>query len=141
MTPATILRDAAAEGVRLILTSAGKIKAAGNRTAVARWLPVIRENKPGIVAALQEAANDAQNNRNGTAGDLDEIDSLLRELSQLEGWTEAELSARLEERRRMAPVNVYGALQALRVARDAALAGWPEKPAERALIVLCRLVS
>jgi len=58
MTPAAIIKDATAEGVTLALTPAGTIKATGEGAAVNRWLPVIREHKPGIVAALQEAAND-----------------------------------------------------------------------------------
>jgi hypothetical protein len=53
MTPATIIRQAAAEGVTLALSPAGTIKAAGNLEAVNRWLPTIRENKPGILAELQ----------------------------------------------------------------------------------------
>ena len=58
MTPATIIQQAAADGVSLILSPAGTIKATGTGDAVTRWLPLIREHKPGIVAALQEAAND-----------------------------------------------------------------------------------
>ena len=53
MTPAAIIKDAAAEGVMLALTPAGTINARGNGDAVNRWLPLIREHKPGIVAALQ----------------------------------------------------------------------------------------
>jgi hypothetical protein len=52
MTPAAIIRGAAADGVSLILSPAGTIKAAGDQEAVDRWLPVVRENKPGIVVAL-----------------------------------------------------------------------------------------
>ena len=40
-------------------TSAGTIKATGDQAAVARWLHLIRENKPAIVAVLQETANEA----------------------------------------------------------------------------------
>jgi len=58
MNPATILLRAKADGVTLTLSPVGTIKAAGEQIAVNRWLPVIREHKPGIVAALQEAAND-----------------------------------------------------------------------------------
>ena len=58
MNPATIIKQAAADGVSLILSPAGTIKATGIGDAVTRWLPLIREHKPGIVAALQEAAND-----------------------------------------------------------------------------------
>lgn len=60
MTPATIIQRATADGVRLALSPTGTIKATGNGDAMNRWLPVIRENKPGIVAVLQAvASNDA----------------------------------------------------------------------------------
>ena len=58
MTPAAIIKQATADGVNLALTPTGTIKATGDGTAVNRWLPVIREHKPGILAALQNAAND-----------------------------------------------------------------------------------
>ena len=58
MTPSHIIQRAAADGVRLALSPSGTIKAIGTGPAVSRWLPIIREHKPGIVAALQEAAND-----------------------------------------------------------------------------------
>ena len=58
MTPAAIIKAAAAEGVTLALTPAATIKASGDGTAVNRWLPIIREHKPGVVAALQQALND-----------------------------------------------------------------------------------
>lgn len=52
MTPALIIEQITADGVRLALSAGGKIKASGDQGAVNRWLPIIRENKPGIVAAL-----------------------------------------------------------------------------------------
>ncbi len=58
MTPAAIIKQASADGVTLTPTTAGTIKAIGDKAAVERWLPVIREHKPGIVAALHEADND-----------------------------------------------------------------------------------
>ena len=57
MTPVLIIEQVAADGVRLALSAGGKIKASGDQGAVNRWLPIIRENKPGIVAALQAAEN------------------------------------------------------------------------------------
>jgi hypothetical protein len=59
MTPPAIIKEAMADGVTLALSAAGTIKATGNGDAVNRWLPAIREHKPGIMAALQEAANEA----------------------------------------------------------------------------------
>lgn len=47
-------RKAAADGVVLARTSSGTIKATGEQAAVTRWLPVLRENKPAILAALEE---------------------------------------------------------------------------------------
>jgi hypothetical protein len=52
MTPAAIIREAAADGVSLALSSAGTIKAVGDQAAVNRWLPILREHKPGVMAAL-----------------------------------------------------------------------------------------
>ena len=58
MTPATIIKQAAADGVRIALTDTGTIKALGDQAAVNRWLPSIREQKPGVMAALRKADND-----------------------------------------------------------------------------------
>jgi hypothetical protein len=76
-----------------------------------------------------------------TDADLAEIDRLIVELCHLEGRSVEELDALLDERRRMAPVNVKKALAALRIATREALAPWPERPAKRAQITLCELVS
>jgi hypothetical protein len=57
MTPAAIIQQAAEDGVRIVLSPTGTIKATGDQATVSRWLPLIRENKPGILAVLQ-AAND-----------------------------------------------------------------------------------
>ncbi len=59
MNPATIIREAAADGVQITLSSAGKVKVAGDKEAVARWVEMVRDNKPGIVALLRDHANDA----------------------------------------------------------------------------------
>ena len=55
MTPAEIINEAMADGVYLALSLAGTIKATGEGAAVNRWLPLIREHKPGILAVLYEA--------------------------------------------------------------------------------------
>lgn len=57
MTPATIIREAQADGVRLALSLAGTIKATGDGAAVNRWLPVIRERKADLVEALKLPAS------------------------------------------------------------------------------------
>lgn len=58
MTPATIIREAQKEGVRLALYPAGTIKATGDGAAVNRWLAVIREHKAEIIDALKVGASD-----------------------------------------------------------------------------------
>lgn len=57
MTPAAIIKGAMADGVNLVLSPAGSIKARGEGAAVYRWLPVIREHKPGIVMALRDTGD------------------------------------------------------------------------------------
>lgn len=57
MTPATIIREAQADGVRLTLSPAGTIKATGDGTAVNRWLAAIRESKMEIIEALKVGAD------------------------------------------------------------------------------------
>ncbi len=52
MTPLEIMEQATLDGVTLALSPPGSISATGEQAAVDRWLPVIRENKPGILAAL-----------------------------------------------------------------------------------------
>jgi hypothetical protein len=58
MSPATIIREARADGVRLALSPAGTIKATGDGAAVNRWLSVLREHKAEIVQALKIGASD-----------------------------------------------------------------------------------
>lgn len=55
MTPETIIEGLQADGVRLTLLQGYKIKAIGNQCVVYRWLPIIRDHKPGLVAVLQRA--------------------------------------------------------------------------------------
>jgi hypothetical protein len=52
MSPSVLIREAAADGVNLALSSAGAIKAVGDQAAVNRWLPILREHKPALLAAL-----------------------------------------------------------------------------------------
>jgi hypothetical protein len=70
-----------------------------------------------------------------TLSDLAEMDALLQKLAEIEGWTAAELVDRLDQRRRMAPVNVAAGLRLLRAGAKAA--GDTEKPAKRVPVVLC----
>ena len=59
MTPATIIQKAQADGVTLVLSPSGTIKAVGEREAVNRWLRIIREHKNEIVNELRAANNGA----------------------------------------------------------------------------------
>ena len=54
MSAAAILRETAAAGVSLSLSATGTIKAAGEQSVVALWLPAIREHKTSIVALLRK---------------------------------------------------------------------------------------
>ena len=58
MTPASIIQEAQADGVGLILSPAGTIKATGDGAAVNRWLAVIRERKVEIIEALKIGVGD-----------------------------------------------------------------------------------
>ncbi len=60
MTPATIIRQAQADGVKLALSPSGTIKAVGNGEAVNRWLPVIREHKAELVDELRAVMIDRE---------------------------------------------------------------------------------
>ena len=53
MTPPAIIKGALADGVKLTLSPVRTIKAIGEGKAVNRWLPLIREHKTGIIAALE----------------------------------------------------------------------------------------
>ena len=57
MTPETVVQDATRDGVTLSLTALGTIKLNGEKTAVAKWTPTIRDHKAELVELL--AANDA----------------------------------------------------------------------------------
>jgi len=58
MTPATIIREVQADGVKLALSPAGTIKVAGDGAAVNRWLAMIREHKEEIIGVLKVGAVD-----------------------------------------------------------------------------------
>jgi hypothetical protein len=51
MTPETLVTELRATGVRLTIEN-GKIKAAGSKAALARWLPVLRECKADLLGYL-----------------------------------------------------------------------------------------
>ena len=53
MTPLAIIKTALADGVTLALSPVGTIKATGKGNTVNRWIPMIRDHKIGIMAALE----------------------------------------------------------------------------------------
>ena len=53
MTPVEIIEQATVEGLTLSLSPAGTITAIGAQSAVDKWLPTIRDNKPSILCELQ----------------------------------------------------------------------------------------
>lgn len=57
MKPVDLIAAALADGVTLRIDS-GKLKITGNATAVNRWLPLIREHKVDLLAALKVGAGD-----------------------------------------------------------------------------------
>ena len=57
MNPATIIFDAQADGVILALAGHEAVKVRGDRGAVSRWLPAIRDHKREIIQALTLAAS------------------------------------------------------------------------------------
>jgi len=61
MTAAAIIERARADGVTLALDPAGKLRATGEPTAVARWLPEVRASKGALVNLL--SAPDAEPRR------------------------------------------------------------------------------
>ena len=52
MNTAELIEQVTAAGVILALSPAGTIKATGDQSAVNRWLPTIRDNKPDILLEL-----------------------------------------------------------------------------------------
>ena len=52
MTPVEIIEQATADGVNLALSPTGTITATGDQSAVDKWLPTIRDNKPSILCEL-----------------------------------------------------------------------------------------
>ena len=63
MTPAAIVDQARADGVELMLTTQGTIRARGQQAAVERWVPVLREHKPDLLAFMRAASDPAADRR------------------------------------------------------------------------------
>ncbi len=63
MTPQTIIKQSAADGVMLKLSPDGALKATGKQEHVDKWLPVIRDHKPEIIRALSAAMSAEEENQ------------------------------------------------------------------------------
>lgn len=142
---ADVLSLAQSAGVSLRVHG-GRIIAAPKRAMDEKLRELIRANKDALLrvltAQVADVAHVALPTAKGsdyTLADLAEVDRLLRELANLEEWPADELSQKLDQRQRMAPVRVPGALQELRAAHKAALAIWPNRPSKRSEIALCHL--
>lgn len=131
MSPAAILTQLRAAGVT-IRADEGRLLASPKEALKGPLLDLVRQNKTRLLAHLEG---------DYTASDLAEIDRLIHQLAEIEGWSPADLEDALDQRRRMAPVRVLEALRELREAVKRSLDPWPEKPAKRSRIVLCRLAS
>lgn len=90
MNPAAILRDVEADGVRLALSAAGKIKATGPASAVARWADRLRAHKSVIVAALRSdgPAFDREDYEE-RAAIIEHDAGLPRELAEVLAWAQS----------------------------------------------------
>ncbi|MBA3755694.1 MAG: hypothetical protein H0X02_05475 [Nitrosomonas sp.] len=53
MNPAEIIEQASSEGVILARSLTGTIKATGDKSVIDKWLPMIRNNRSGILSELQ----------------------------------------------------------------------------------------
>lgn len=145
-----LLSKAKAAGVHLRV-EAGKVIAGPKAALTEELLEAIRANKPALIDLLgsavppvtdvtQAIGNEGTDVWDYTIDDLKELRRLIRELGQLERWTDEELADAIDQSNRMAPVNVATVLRQLREWTKAALAPWPEKPTTRAPLKLCRLV-
>lgn len=54
MNPATIIQQAKQDGVSITLSAEG-IRATGTNEAIARWLPILRQQKSVLASALLES--------------------------------------------------------------------------------------
>jgi hypothetical protein len=89
----TIVTELRNAGVRLTIEN-GKIKATGDKAALARWMPVLRERRAEIVEALKVGAGDTARSRALTAED----EAVIRRWLALIGETDpATIAAVIEQ--------------------------------------------
>ena len=75
MTPAAILNQSAADGVILSLSASGTLKANGDQKQVDKWLPVIHDHKPALIALL--SANRQKTGRTANFAEGEELRHLV----------------------------------------------------------------
>jgi len=93
MTPKAIVTELRAAGVRLTIED-GKVRATGNKAALERWMPVIRERKAEIIEALKVGAGDTARSRALTAED----EALIRRwLARIEETDPVTIAAVIEQ--------------------------------------------
>lgn len=61
MTVIEIIKSALSDGIILSINEAGKLKIEGDKQPIERWLPIIRENKTAILAALSPRPGRTEN--------------------------------------------------------------------------------
>lgn len=145
MAPAEVLDVVRRAGVSL-RAEEGRLIASPKNSVTPELRKMLQENKATLLKCLSgtDVADVALPEGDGgdyTEADLAQMDRLIGELCELEGRDDTERRALQDERRRMAPVNVLRALAALRIARDQALAIWPDRHTKRARITLCELTA
>lgn len=128
MSAVAILSQLQSAGIFLRADN-GRLLASPKRLLTGPLLELVRTNKSALLDHLEDY----------TSADLEEMDRLISQLGQLEGWTEAELSEALDHRQRMAPCRVLLVLRQLREWVATRLARWPEQPEQRAPIKLFEL--
>jgi hypothetical protein len=81
MTPHEMIEKSRTEGARVTVTGDGQVRLLGPASVVARWAPIIAENKPAIIAALTGAGtmSDAEY-RHATLNVAVEVGMLLPDL-------------------------------------------------------------
>jgi hypothetical protein len=152
MNAMQILSKAKAAGVS-ILAESGQIVASPGKAVTEELRSLIRANKAELLKTLSPIVAPVAHvadipYRGGEpdseyvsaadlAADLTEMDRLLHQLAAIENWPAPELMEKLDQRRRMALVNVRNALGALREAVRVSLAPWPEALQKRSKVVLC----
>lgn len=52
MSPTDIIQQVSADGVTLLVTPAGTLKATGEQAVIDRWVPILKASKPDIIAEL-----------------------------------------------------------------------------------------